>query len=100
MIVLKRRLNKVHYPQTTNTVTESYQHCVHVPLIPGASPVTNPNTGPSTNDPVAPSPGICYIIDVGDSLATGVGGVYLGNGRYKVCVQSAPGFEWEGFGGF
>ena len=93
MTVLKRRLNKVHYPKITNTVTESYQHCVNVPS------VTNPDTGPSTDDPGAPSPGACYIIDTSDSSTTDVGGVYLGNGKYKVCMQSPPGFEW-GFQGF
>ena len=88
MTVLKRGLNKVYYPKITNTVTESYQHCVPVPS------VTKPDTGPSTNDPGAPSPGVCYIIDAGDSLTTDVGGAYLGNGKYKVCMQSPSGFEW------
>ena len=89
MTVLKRRLNKVHYPKITRTVIESYQHCVYVPPT-SPDPVTNPNTGPSTRDPVAPSPGVCWIIDKGDSVTTDVGGVYLGNGKYKVCIQSPP----------
>ena len=93
MTVLKRRLNRVHYPRTTRTVTESYQHCSQVP--PASQPVTNPGTGPSTDSPAAPNPGTCFIIDKSDSLTTDIGGVYLGNGRYKVCIQSPPpGFEW------
>ena len=95
MSVLKRKLSEVHYPEVRKTVTESWQHCVWVP--PEPQPVTKPDTGPSTDDPGAPSPGICYTIDVGDSLTTDVGGVYLGNGKYKVCMQSPQGFEWGGF---
>ena len=84
MSVLKRKLSEVHYPEVTKTVTESYQHCVQVPPTSQPHTVTNPGTGPSTNDPAAPNPGVCYTVS--SESETFTTGSSLGGGRHKVCA--------------